>query len=71
MTADKICRDCGAQFKRSPADTTVRCPDCRANRTHPDDVKRCVVCDNDRYISSRRASTGQIERTPCYRCNPA
>lgn len=25
----KTCRDCGSEFKRSPADTTVRCPACR------------------------------------------
>ena len=32
MTGTKTCRDCGAEFRKSAADTTVRCPDCRAAR---------------------------------------
>lgn len=31
MTDMRICRKCSAEFKRSPADTTVNCPDCRAS----------------------------------------
>lgn len=36
MTAKtKACTDCGAEFTKSPADSTVRCPDCRARRRAP------------------------------------
>lgn len=69
MNTSKICVTCGAAFKRSPNDYTVRCPDCRAGRTNPIDVRRCVVCNDERYITSRRAD-GTMERSGCYRCNP-
>jgi DNA-directed RNA polymerase subunit RPC12/RpoP len=29
MTTTKSCACCGREFRRSPADATVRCPDCR------------------------------------------
>jgi uncharacterized Zn finger protein (UPF0148 family) len=32
MSETKTCRDCGAEFARSRADVTVRCPACRKAR---------------------------------------
>lgn len=32
MTDTKACRECGNAFEKSPADTTVYCPDCRKRR---------------------------------------
>jgi DNA-directed RNA polymerase subunit RPC12/RpoP len=49
MNTPKICIACGAAFKRSPADVTVRCPDCRAGRTA--DVRPCVVCNDEHVIT--------------------
>jgi NADH pyrophosphatase NudC (nudix superfamily) len=68
MNTSKICIACGAAFKRSPADVTVRCPDCRSG--HTTDVKPCIVCDDKREITMRTATRGDVT-IPCYRCNPS
>jgi predicted nucleic acid-binding Zn-ribbon protein len=67
MNTPKICIACGAAFKRSPADVTVRCPDCRAGRTA--DVRPCVVCNDEHVITEQRAN-GETRTTSCWRCSP-
>lgn len=62
----KNCVVCGASFKKSRTDSTVKCPDCRHGKRHTDDV--CIVCQGERYISNRHAD-GSVTRDPCYRCN--
>lgn len=45
MTNQKQCA-CGAWFKRSRADTTVRCPACRAKRkTTLPRIRPAVICN--------------------------
>lgn len=68
MPDTKPCRDCGREFKRSRADRTVRCPACRKGTPPPPRAYACVVCCDERYITSQYAD-GRVSRDPCYRCN--
>jgi DNA-directed RNA polymerase subunit RPC12/RpoP len=70
MNTPKICVSCGAAFKRSPADVTVRCPDCRAGYTR--DVAPCVVCNDEHVVTyGPSAVDGSYSTVPCHRCNHA
>jgi DNA-directed RNA polymerase subunit RPC12/RpoP len=52
----KTCAKCGASFKRSPADTTVNCPDCR---TRPATRESVSTSSQVRSISDRFYSVGR------------
>jgi hypothetical protein len=72
ITSDyKACIDCGKSFKKSPADHTVRCPDCRRARSFGYDttVRVCVVCNGDgRYEIGPAASDGRMIIVKCHNC---
>lgn len=43
-TITRACRDCGQVFRRSRADTTVRCPECRHRKTAKAAHYNAVAC---------------------------
>lgn len=62
----KTCRDCGASFKRSRADKTVRCPRCRADRLeaadraeHGDPFPGWGLTDNVRHTKTELCRCGK------------
>ena len=58
----KRCRDCEREFKRSPADSTVRCPACRASGRAP--AARAAT-----YAPVACAMCGHVHTTlKCDRC---
>ena len=73
VTSDyKNCIDCGESFKKSPADATVRCPDCRRARRYGYDTsakqrRSCVVCNGTQVITEQRAD-GSMHSAPCWKC---
>jgi DnaJ-class molecular chaperone len=69
----KSCIDCGASFKKSRADYTVRCPDCRRARRYGFDTSRkndCIVCNGEgRYEVGPMASTAGMVIVKCHNCD--
>jgi hypothetical protein len=62
------CRDCGAPFRKSPADSTVRCPDCRAGR-RSNRASACFNCDGTgSFTTGPSAVTGEFTTHRCDRC---
>lgn len=66
------CRNCGDQFKKSPAGATVNCPSCRKNGGKKPAAEKpqstaCVVCNGDRMVQSQMAD-GTTSNQSCYGC---
>ena len=40
----RACKKCGAQFKKSPSDSTVNCPDCREGAKQKVKSYRAIEC---------------------------
>lgn len=56
MTDMKKCIDCSAEFKRSRADRTVRCPACRADR-----AGRTRTSDAERRMHEAHAAMAEVQ----------
>lgn len=69
MTAKtRTCRDCGATFNASRADSTVRCIDCRRGGRKRATSSTCGGCGGTGKIGSRSAVTGDVTWFACHVC---